>query len=134
MASPPKLLEYFVKARPSLSISELLAFASHYSRVDRSELANEIARAKAMFGISSPKKKTDLAPPAGLKAKEAIPIVLAYVREEKARPFSLTKEERGSFGKMAQALDERFGAGFTKRIIAELNAIPNGSQTLHYRR
>lgn len=133
-ATPPKLLEYLVKSKPSLSISELITFAGHYSQIDRPQIANELARAKAMFGIPSPGKKVDISPPAGLKAKDAIPIVLAYVREEKARAISLTKEERGSFGRMVKALDEKFGAGFAKRIIDELNAMPNGSQSIHYRR
>ncbi len=71
-------------------------------------------------------------PPAGLKAKEAVPIVLAYVREEKHADVSLTKEERGSFSAMVEALDRRFGDGFTERVINELNALPNGSRSMHY--
>lgn len=134
MPRPQRLLEELVKANAAIKAADLAAFIAHYSRFDDSALAEELARAKAMFGFSQRKKKSDLAPPAGLKAREAVPIVLAYVREEKGQPISLSKEEKGSFSAMAEALDRRFGTGFTKRVIEELNALPNGSSSLHYKR
>lgn len=131
--SPRKLLKDLVKANPSIKVADVESFIRHYSRTD-SALTDELSRAKAMFGISPTRRKVTPAPPAGLRAKEAIPIVLAYVREEKSRPVSLSKQERGSFAAMTEALDRQFGKGFTQRVVDELNAIPNGSQSLHYRR
>lgn len=133
MDKPERLLQELVKLRKTISAAELRTFIAHYSSLSDSALADELTRVKAMFGLGA-KKKTSLTPPAGLKAKEAVPIVLAYVREEKGQPISLSKEERGSFGAMVEALDRRFGAGFTKRVIEELNALPNGSHSLHYKR
>lgn len=134
MPSPRKLLEELVKAKGAIKAADLAAFIAHYSRYDDSALAEELTRVKAMFGLGQRKKTVALTPPAGLKAKEAVPIVLAYVREEKGKAISLSKEEKGSFSAMVDALDRHFGAGFTKRVIEELNALPNGSSSLHYKR
>ena len=86
-----------------------------------------------MFRLQTAKKST-LTPPAGLRAKQAVPIILAYVREEKGEPVQLSRDEQGSLTAMAEALDRRFGAGFTERVINELNAMPNGASSLHYKR
>lgn len=134
MKTPQQIFEDLVKASSTIKAAELAAFIAHYARMDDSALADELTRAKKMFGLGLKKKLPTLTPPAGLKAKEAVPIVLAYVREEKGQPVSLSKEEKGSFSAMAEALDRRFGQGFTKRVIDELNAMPNGSQSLHYKR
>lgn len=130
-----KLLKELVTSAPKIGVADLSEFLRHYSRFDQKELAEEIARTKAMLGFGAARKrKQGLTPPAGLKARDAIPIVLAYVREEKAKAVTLSKEEKGSFAAMTEALDRRFGAGFTKRIVEELNAMPNGSQSMRYER
>ncbi len=130
--TPHKILVDLVNKKPKIKVADIAAFIAHYSRFDESALSAEIAQVREMFGFTQ--KKQAPTPPAGLRAKEAVPIVLAYVREEKGQPVSLSKEERGSFSALVDALDRRFGTGFAQRVIDELNAMPNGSRSLHYKR
>jgi hypothetical protein len=79
-------------------------------------------------------KSTDLTPPAGLKAREAISLLLQYAREVDGKTAKPTKQERASFASVVDFLDRSYGDGFASRVIAAINEMPNGSRSLHYTR
>lgn len=128
--SPEAILKKLLTGRSKYSVAEVRRFIAYFAKFRDSKFEAECER---LFQ-QNPKPKETLSPPAGLKAKQAVPIVLAYVRDELGKSVSLEREERGSFSAMVEALDRRFGEGFTARVVSELNALPNGSVTLHYKR
>lgn len=124
------MLKKLLTGRPKYSVAQARRFIAYFSELTDSQFAEECEKVFQAKTIA----KTALTPPAGLKAKQAVPVVLAYVQEEMGKPVSLTRDERGSFSALVDALDRRFGDGFTERVIKELNALPNGSSSLHYKR
>lgn len=60
--------------------------------------------------------------------------MLAYVREDLGKDIAVTRDELASLSALAEALDRRFGDGFTERVINELNAMPSGARSMHYPR
>lgn len=125
-----EMLKKLLTGRPKYTVAQVRRFIAYFSSLSDSQFAEECEK---MFQARA-QAKANITPPAGLKAKQAVPVLLAYVQEELGKPISLSKEERSSFSALVDALDRRFGAGFTERVVKELNALPNGSQSLHYKR
>ena len=126
-----RMLKKLLTGRDKYSIADIQYFVAYYAKSKSAILASDCEQVLAMFGSAA---KKSIQPPAGLRAKQAVPIMIAYVQEELGKQVSLSKEEKGSFSALVAALDRRFGQGFTERVISELNAIPNGATSLHYRR
>jgi hypothetical protein len=124
-----KILEDLVKIRPDLTSSQLKRIVPQWINSSETELESIIAGEKRMFGLS---EKVKLRPPAGLSARQAIPILIQYVIEAKGCRPVLEKSERSSFSALCEALDRQFGAGFAQGAIDAINRMPNGSKSLHY--
>lgn len=132
---PRKILNKLLLADRKLSLANIRAFVEYYSSEGESALATDVAEAKKMLfrTKTNDRARASIVPPAGLRARDAIPIILEYAREEFGQVV-VTKEERSSLSALADALDRQFGAGYTTRVIDTLNNRPNGSSSLHYKR
>lgn len=125
-----EMLKKLLTGRQKYSVAQARRFIAYCAALTDSQFSQECEK---VFQAKQQAKST-LSPPAGLKAKQAVPVVLSYIQEEIGKPVSLSKGERSSFAAMVEALDRRFGQGFTARVVSELNALPNGSSSLHYKR
>jgi hypothetical protein len=133
---PVATVKKIAAIQPQVTAAELRKLVVAYAKLPESELQSDLDKARHMLfsGKQTPTKDELLTPPAGLRARQAIPVIVAYVEEQTGRDISLSKNERGSLAALASALDREFGKGFTRDVIKKLNEMPNGSSSMHYRR
>jgi hypothetical protein len=75
-----------------------------------------------------------VSPPAGLKAKDAVSVMLQYAREIDGLDLRPTKKDRGSFAAFVEYLDRTCGANYAMSMVNRIDAAPNGARSMYYAR